>query len=99
VGAGFYAGLAARLPGGAARAALEQIAGDEQAHLRFHRRFFAIQAPRGWRRHLFRAAWFPHAHAASLVVLWDHRQTLRALAIPRKEMATRLRALVLEGAR
>ena len=75
------------------------MAGDERAHLRFHRRFFAIQAPGGWRRLLFLAAWFPLAHAASLMVLWDHRQTLRALAIPRREMACFLRALVSEGAR
>ena len=98
VGAGFYAGLAARLPPGATRAALEQIAADEHAHLQFHRRFFALQAPRGWRRLLFLAAWFPLAHAASLVVLWDHRHTLRALAIPRREMTARLRALISEGA-
>ena len=98
VGAGFYAGLAARLPRGATRSALEQIAGDEQAHLQFHRRFFAIQAPRGWRRLLFLAAWFSLAHAAAMVVWWDHRQTLRALAIPRREISARLRALVRQGA-
>ena len=99
VGAGFYGALAARLPPGATRSALEQIAGDEQAHLRFHRRFFAIQARRGWRRLLFLAAWFPLAHAASQVVLWDHRGTLRALEIPRQEISARLRALVRQGAR
>jgi hypothetical protein len=99
VGAAFYRGLAAHLPPGATRAALEQIGGDEQAHLRFHRRFFAIQAPAGWRRLLFLMAWVPLAHAASLMVLWDHRQTLRALHIPRRQMAARLRALVVEGAR
>src|SRR4051812_8227975 len=94
VGAAFYPGLPAHLPPGATRAALEQIGGDEQAHLRFHRRFFAIQAPAGWRRLLFLMAWVPLAHAASLMVLWDHRQTLRALHIPRRQMAARLRALV-----
>jgi rubrerythrin len=99
VGIGFYGALASRLPAGATRAALEQIAGDERAHLRFHRRFFAVQAPRGWRRLLFLVAWFPLAHLASLVVLWDHRHTLRALAISRRDMAARLHALVREGAR
>lgn len=99
VGAGFYRELAARLPPGAMRSALEQIAGDEQAHLRFHRQFFAIQAWGRWRRLLFLAAWFPLAHAASLVVLWDHRHTLRALTIPRREISARLSVLVLEGAR
>jgi hypothetical protein len=99
VGAGFYRGLAAHLPPGPTRAALEEIAGDERAHLRFHRRFFALQAPGGWRRLVFLAAWVPLAHAASLMVLWDHRRTLSALGIPRREMADRLRALVVEGAR
>jgi hypothetical protein len=99
VGAGFYRGLAARLPPGAPRAALEELAADERAHLEFHRRFFAIQAPGGWRRLLFLAAWLPMAHAASWMVLWDHRRTLTALGIPRRELAARLRALVVEGAR
>ena len=99
VGAGFYRGLAAHLPPGPTRAALEQIAGDERAHLRFHRQFFATAARHGWRRLLFLAAWFPLAHAASMVVLWDHRHTLRALAIPRRELSARLSALVQEGAR
>jgi len=99
VGAGLYLGLATHLPPGPTRAALEQLAGAERAHLQFHRRFFAIQAPGGWRRLLFLAAWRPLAHAASLVVLWDHRRTLRALHIPRRQMAARLRALVAEGAR
>ena len=99
VGAAFYRALASGLPPGATRSALEQIAGDEQAHLRFHRQFFAIQAWGGWRRLLFLAAWFPLAHAAALVVLWDHRHTLRALAVPRREITARLRALVREGAR
>src|SRR4051812_45576172 len=99
VGAGFYGSLAAHLPPGVPRAALEQIADDERAHLQFHRRFFALQAPGGWRRLLFLAAWRPLAYAASLMVLWDHRQTLRALAIPLREMAHRLQALVVEGAR
>lgn len=99
VGIAFYGALAAHLPAGATRAALEQIARDEHAHLHFHRRFFAVQAPRGWRRLLFLAAWFPLAHAAALVVLWDHRHTLAALAIPRRALVARLHALVREGAR
>ena len=61
VGIGFYGGLAACLPPGATRAALEQIARDERAHLEFHRRFFAIQAPGGWRRALFLTSFVPLA--------------------------------------
>jgi hypothetical protein len=99
VGIGFYGALAARLPPGATRAALEQLARDERAHLGFHRRFFALQAPGGWRRALFLAAWHAVAPAAALVVLWDHRRTLRILGISRLRTAARLFALVREGAR
>jgi hypothetical protein len=99
VGIGFYGALAERLPRGDTRAALEQITRDERAHLAFHRAFFAVQAPRGWRRAVFLAAWFPLASAAALVVAWDHRRTLRALGIPARVMGARLFALVREGAR
>jgi hypothetical protein len=99
VGIGFYGALAARLPAGATRATLEQIARDERAHLQFHRRFFAVRAPGGWRRALFLASFFPLAHVAALVVLWDHRRTLRLLGISRLRLALRLHALVREGAR
>jgi hypothetical protein len=99
VGIGFYGALAERLPRGPMRAALEQIARDERAHLAFHRRFFALQAPRGWRRAAFLGAWFGLATGASLVVLWDHRRTLRALGIEERALAARLFALVREGAR
>jgi len=99
VSIGFYAALAAALPAGGARVALEQIARDEQAHLRFHRDFFRIQAPRGWRRAAFLAGWIPLAHAAVLLVLWDHRRALRTLGIPTRPLATRLFAVIAEGAR
>jgi hypothetical protein len=99
VGIGFYGALAEALPRGATRAALEQIARDERGHLAFHRRFFALQAPRGWRRAAFLGAWLALATGASLVVLWDHRSTLRALGIRAGDVAARLFALVREGAR
>jgi len=99
IGAAFYAALAAHLPPGATRAALEQIAGDERAHLCFHRDFFATQAPAGWRRGLFLLGWVPLAWAAAIAVGWDHRHTLWALRIGAGEMATRVHALVREGAR
>ncbi len=99
IGIGFYGALAERLPAGSLRAALEEIARDERGHLAFHRWFFVIQAPRGWRRALFLAGWFLIASAAAAVVLWDHRRTLRTLGIPRWAMAIRLWSLVLDGAR
>ncbi len=99
VGIGFYGALAAHLPRCPTRAALEQIAGDERAHLLFHRQFFALAAPGGWRRALFRAAWAVVAPAAALAVLWDHRGTLRALGIPARGLRRRLFDLIRQGAR
>ena len=99
VGIGFYRALAEALPASTARSALEQIARDELAHLRFHRHFFRVAAPGGWRRALFLAAWHAMASTATTVVLFDHRRTLRALRIPRRVLAARLAILIREGAR
>jgi len=98
IGIGCYGALAAALPRGGIRQALQQIAGDERAHLAFHRQFFAVQAGRGWRRALFLLAWYPLASAAALAVLWEHRRTLRALGIPARALRARLRALIAQGA-
>jgi hypothetical protein len=98
VGIGFYRVLAEALPYGAARSALEEIARDEQAHLRFHRQFFRITAPCGWRRALFLLAWHAMARAATTVALFDHRRTLRAIGIPRGTLVARLNTLIREGA-
>jgi rubrerythrin len=98
VGIGFYGALAGSLPPGPVRAALEEIAADERAHLAFHRWFFTLQAPRGWRRALFLACWFSLAPAAALVVLLDHRRTLRTLGISTRLIAAQLWSLIVEGA-
>jgi len=82
VGIAFYSLLAARLAGSALGAALAQIAGDERAHREFHRDFFRRQAPPGPRRWLFEATFAAGCQVALLVVLCDHRRTLRALGIP-----------------
>jgi len=99
IGIGFYEALASALPAGPTHHALRSIAADERAHFAFHRRFFRLQAPGGWRRALFRAAWFLAASGAGLVVLWDHRRTLRALGVSRARLVRRLAALVWRGAR
>jgi hypothetical protein len=99
IGIGFYGALASGLAAGQLRAALEQIRDDETAHLRFHRDFFATQAPSGWRRGLFVALWALVATSSALVVLWDHRRTLRALSVPQRRVAGRLAALIVEGGR
>ncbi len=81
IGIGFYGLLAAALPPSPLRAALEQIAGDERAHLAFHSDFFQAAAARGWRRAAFRIVWGTVGRAAALTVLLEHRRTLRTLGI------------------
>jgi hypothetical protein len=99
IGIGFYSLFAAALPGGPMRAALEEIACDERAHLRFHADFFAAEAPRGWRALLFRAAWAGVGAAAVLLALGDHWRTLRALGIPFGHAVRTFAALIREGGR
>ena len=82
IGIGFYSLFAAALPAGPMRAALDEIARDEHAHLCFHADFFAAEAPRGWRALIFRAAWAGVGSAAVLLAVADHRRSLRALGIP-----------------
>ena len=97
VGIGFYSLFAAALPAGAMRAALEEIACDERAHLRFHADFFAAEAPRGWRALVFRAAWAGIGAAAVLMALGDHRRTLRTLGIPLRHAVQVFAALIRDG--
>jgi hypothetical protein len=99
VGIAFYSLLAARLPGSAIGAALAQIAGDERAHREFHREFFRRQAPPGLRRRLFELAFAAGCQVALLVVLCDHRRTLRALGIPLPASARWMVALARETGR
>jgi hypothetical protein len=99
IGIGLYGVLAAHLPRGGLRAALEQMCADEGAHLRFHQDFFRAQAPPGWRRALFRLTWGLVAPVAALVVLWDHRRTLRLLDAGLGATARQLARLVAEAAR
>jgi hypothetical protein len=94
IGIGFYGLLASRLPAGSLRRALAQVCNDERAHLTFHQDFFRTQAPRGWRRAIFVTAWWLIAPAALLVVLLDHRATLRHLGVSLPEAASMLADLV-----
>ncbi len=99
IGIGFYEALASALPAGPAHRALRSIAADERGHFAFHRRFFRLQAPGGWRRALFLVAWAVAASAAGAVVLWDHRRTLDALGVSKARVAWRLAGLIRRGAR
>jgi hypothetical protein len=98
VSIGFYSLLAAALPVGALRVALQEITEDERSHLRFHRDFFQTVAPDGWRRALFLGGWALVGVLASGVALWDHRRTLRALAISRAGAAKQLASLLVAAA-
>jgi hypothetical protein len=99
VGIGFYGLCAGAFPSGPLRAALEQIRDDERAHLRFHRDFFQTEVSPGWRRRVFRIGWTLIGSAASLVVLLDHRRTLRTLGVPMAGAARSLARLVGEAGR
>ncbi|HET6149074.1 MAG TPA: ferritin-like domain-containing protein [Polyangia bacterium] len=99
IGVGFYGLLASRLPRAGLRAALEQMCDDERAHLRFHQDFFRTQAARGWRRLLFRVTFHLVGPAAALVVLCDHRRTLRQLGVGLGATARDLARLVASAGR
>lgn len=86
VGIGFYGAVAARCRGPLADA-LRQIAGDEEAHLRFHVDFFRASARTPAARLAFAAAWLAVAGLACGLVLLDHRRTLRALGVPLPDAA------------
>ncbi len=98
IGIGFYGVLAAALPASALTEALKQICGDEEAHLRFHRDFFASQRGTGVGG-LLRAAWWPLGACAIAAMILDHRSTLRALGVPLSTAAARLWAQVERAAR
>ncbi len=93
IGLGFYALLARRLGTGSIAEQLEQIAADEGMHLEFHADFFRAQVG-GAGRWVFRAAWWSVAGLACLVLLVDHRRTLRVMEIPTGTAARRLLRLI-----
>jgi len=92
IGIGFYGMLSGAVPSGALAQALEQICGDEEAHLRFHCQFLASQPA------LLRLMWRPLGTAAALTVLWDHRATLRAFGISLRAAAALMLGRVREAA-
>jgi len=81
VGLCFYRLVATRLPPCRMRDTLLQLVGDEHSHLQFHCAFLARQATTPFRRALFKASWRTMMFCAGLVVLIDHRRTLRDLSI------------------
>ena len=81
VGLCFYRLIATRLPPCRLRDTLLQLVGDEHSHLQFHCAFLGRQATTPFKRMLFKAAWRAIMFCAGLVVLIDHRRTLRELSI------------------
>lgn len=82
VGICYYHLIATRLPKSRLRSMLAQIVDDERAHLHFHCSFLRTQTNSQWRRILFIAIWRITMIAAAIVVLIDHRATLRDLNLP-----------------
>jgi hypothetical protein len=82
VGLCYYHLLATRLPPSRLTSLLAQIVNDERAHLHFHCEFLRSQTTNLWRRAVFRFTWRSIMLAASIVVLIDHRATLRDLELP-----------------
>jgi len=79
VGICYYMAIASKLPNSPLRQWLAQIVDDERAHLEFHGAFLRSQITSSWRRHLFVAAWRVIMTAAAVVVMVDHRRTIRDL--------------------
>ncbi len=81
VGTAAYQLLSERLPNTRIQSLLASIASDERAHLPFHCDFLRLQMGGAVRRSIFTVAWRVILFVAALVVLVDHRQTLRNLGI------------------
>ncbi len=95
IGVVFYGAIAARLPRGTLRDAIESICDDEAAHLAFHCDFFRTQVRSDGARAAFRAACAAGGIVAGAVVVLDHAATLRALGIAHRDIAADMRDLVL----
>lgn len=94
IGVAFYGAIAARLPLGTLRSALESICDDEAGHLAFHCDFFRTQVRSDGARAAFRGACAAGGAIAAAVVLFDHAEPLRVLGIARRDIAAEMRALV-----
>ena len=82
VGICYYKLLAMRLPAGQIRDLLEELANDEEAHLKFHSDFLRLYVQGILPGVLFRSVWRLVTYAAALVVIIDHRHALSQMNIP-----------------
>ncbi len=79
VGICYYSSIAAKLRPGAVRNWLYDLVQDERSHLEFHCLFLQAQVTSGLRRRLFVTVWRSVMFAAAIVVMIDHRRTIRDL--------------------
>lgn len=93
VGICYYMSLASALPVSPMKSWLLQIVDDERAHLEFHCRFLKSQATSRWRRRIFIMAWRSVMIAAAVVVMIDHRQTIRELDLGYRQTWSRWMAI------
>ena len=84
VGICYYKLLAMRLPAGQIREALDELATDEEAHLKFHSDFLRLYFQGILPGLVFSLVWRVITYAAAIVVLIDHRQALNKMDIPLK---------------
>lgn len=81
VGLCYYQAIAAALPASPLKSWLLQIVDDERAHLEFHCAFLRAQVQARWRRVVFVSTWRTVILAAAVVVMLDHRRTIRDLGL------------------
>jgi len=82
VGICYYKLLAMRLPAGQLRDLLNELAQDEEAHLKFHSDFLRLYVQGILPGLIFSLVWRAVTYTAALVVVIDHRHALKHMGIP-----------------
>jgi lipopolysaccharide/colanic/teichoic acid biosynthesis glycosyltransferase len=84
VGICYYKLLAMRLPPGQLRELLDELAKDEEAHLKFHSDFLRLYVQGILPGLVFNLVWRLVTYVAAIVVIIDHRRSLKHMGIPLK---------------
>jgi len=82
VGICYYKLLAMRLPAGELRDSLDELAADEEAHLKFHSDFLRLYCQGILPGLIFSLVWRLVTYAAAIVVIIDHHRALSRMGIP-----------------
>lgn len=96
VGLCYYKLLAMRLPAGPLHDLLDELAQDEEAHLKFHSDFLRLYVQGILPGLVFTLVWRLVTYTAAIVVIIDHRHALTNLEIPLKLVWQRWMFLVNE---